>query len=86
VLVGTGAAGVVGAARDARLLVIGLSDRWRTEGIAGTRLSVALGADVQTLFVRRGLRPSGVAPDETVTRYTWTLASEQTPLGEPATE
>ena len=36
-----------------------------------------LGADVPTLFVRRGLRPSGVAPNETLTRFTWTLGSEQ---------
>ena len=37
----------------------------------------ALGAEVPTLFVRRGLRPSGVAPNETLTRFTWTLGSEQ---------
>jgi hypothetical protein len=30
---------------------------------------------VPTLFVRRGLRPSGVAPQETLTRFTWTLAA-----------
>ena len=29
-----------------------------------------------TLFVRRGLRSSGVAPGETLTRFTWTLGSE----------
>ena len=33
VLVRTGEAGVLEASRDARLLVVGLSDRWRTEGI-----------------------------------------------------
>jgi hypothetical protein len=27
--------------------------------------------------VRRGLRPSGVAPSETLTRFTWTLGSER---------
>ena len=32
-------------------------------------------AGVPTLFVRRGLRPSGVAPDETMTRFTWTLGA-----------
>jgi hypothetical protein len=62
VLVPAGAPGVVEAARDARLIVIGLSDRWRTEGIGTTRLAVAEGVDAPTLFVRRGLRPSGVAP------------------------
>ena len=70
-----GEAGVLDASRDARLLVVGLSDRWRAEGIGHTRLAVALGAEVPTLFVRRGLRPSGVAPNETLTRFTWTLGS-----------
>jgi DNA-binding SARP family transcriptional activator len=76
VLVPAGEAGVLEAARDARLLVIGLSDRWRSEGIGSVRVAVAAGADVPTLFVRRGLRPSGVAPNETLTRFTWTLASQ----------
>ena len=76
-LVPPGEEGVLDAARDARLLVIGLSDRWRTEGVGPVRLAVAAGARVPTLFVRRGLRPSGVAPNETLTRFTWTLASRQ---------
>ena len=80
VLVPAGQAGVLEAARDARLLVIGLSDRWRTEGLGQTRLAVALGAQMPILFVRRGLRPSGVAPNETMTRFTWTLGSEGIPL------
>lgn len=76
VLVPAGEAGVLEAARDGRLLVVGLSDRWRTEGIGHARTAVALGAPAPTLFVRRGLRPSGVAPSETLTRFTWTLGSE----------
>lgn len=77
VLVRPGEEGVLEAALDARVLVIGLSDRWRTEGIGAMRLAVAHGAGVPTLFVRRGLRPSGVAPSETLTRFTWTLASQR---------
>ena len=77
VLIRPGDDGVLEAARDARLLVVGLSDRWRTEGIGEARLAVATGAEVPTLFVRRGLRPSGVAPSETLTRFTWTLGSER---------
>jgi len=76
VLVPAGEDGVVEAARDARLLVIGLSERWPTEGIGPVRIAVALRAEVPTLFVRRGLRPGGVAPSATLTRFTWTLASE----------
>jgi hypothetical protein len=29
---------------------------------------------VPTLLVRKGLRPGGIAPDATITRFTWTLA------------
>ena len=77
VLVPPGDEGVLGAARDARMLVVGFSDRWRIEGIGRVRLAVATRAQVPTLFVRRGLRPSGAAPSETLTRFTWTLASQQ---------
>jgi DNA-binding SARP family transcriptional activator len=76
VLVPAGEKGVLEAARDARVIVVGLSDRWRAEGIGRARLGVVSGAHAPILFVRRGLRPSGVAPSETLTRYTWTLASE----------
>jgi hypothetical protein len=75
VLVAPGKDGVLEAASDARLLVIGLSDRWRTEGIGPARAAVAASARVPTLFVRRGLRPGGIAPSETLTRFTWTLGS-----------
>jgi DNA-binding SARP family transcriptional activator len=76
VLVPPGDEGVLGAARDARVIIVGLSDRWRAEGIGRVRLAVAAKARAPTLFVRRGLRPSGVAPYETLTRFTWTLASQ----------
>ena len=60
-----------------RLLVLGLSDRWRTEGIGPARLSVAAAVHAPTLFLRRGLRSGGIAPRETFTRFTWTLAGER---------
>lgn len=75
VLVPAGEQGVLEGARDARLIVMGLPDRWRTAGIGPVRLAVAAGARAPTLFVRRGLRPGGLAPGETMTRFTWTLAS-----------
>jgi DNA-binding SARP family transcriptional activator len=77
VLVRPGAQGVLDVAADARLLVLGLSDRWRAEGIGETRRAIAAAAAVPTLLVRRGLRPSGIAPAETMTRFTWTLAAER---------
>ena len=77
VLVSPGEEGVLAAARGAGIVVLGLSERWRSEGIGSARLSIARKVSVPTLFVRRGLRPSGVAPSETFTRFTWTLASER---------
>ena len=74
-LVPPGEQGVLEAAREAGLLVLGLSERWKTEGLGAVRRAVAVGANVPTLFVRHGLRPSGLAPDESVTRFTWTLGS-----------
>jgi DNA-binding SARP family transcriptional activator len=77
VLIPAGEEGVVRAAEDARLLVMGLSDRWRTEGIGPVRLAVAAAVRVPILFVRHGFGPSAIAPQETFTRFTWTLAHER---------
>jgi hypothetical protein len=71
-LVPAGHEGALAGADDARLLVIGLSERWRTEGIGSVRLSVSEGANAPTLFVRG----TGHAPTETMTRFTWTLGSQ----------
>jgi hypothetical protein len=72
VLIPPGDHGVVQAAVGARLLVVGLSDRWRTEGIGPTRVAIQVAADAPVLFVRRGLRPGGLSPAHTLTRFTWT--------------
>ncbi len=74
VLVRTGAEGLLGVAGDACLLVVALSERWRAEGLGPARLAVARGAPVPTLLVRSGLRPGGLAPRESLTRFTWTIA------------
>jgi Kef-type K+ transport system membrane component KefB len=62
---------VVGAATGAGLLVIGLSERWRAEGVGPTRSEIARAAPAPVLFVRRGLRPGALAPREDVTRFGW---------------
>ena len=72
-LVRRGSEGVLEAASDAALLIVGLSGRWQVEGLGQTRLEVARVAGVPTLLVRRGLRPGGLAPGESMTRFTWTL-------------
>jgi DNA-binding SARP family transcriptional activator len=73
-LVERGEQAVIAAADDAGLLVVGLSPRWHQEGLGPTRLAVAREARPPTLLVRRGLRPGGLAPRESLTRFTWTLA------------
>ena len=70
VLVEPGEDAVIEAADEAGLLVVGLSVRWRQEGLGPTRLAVARGARPPTLLVRRGLRPGGLAPRESLTRFT----------------
>jgi DNA-binding SARP family transcriptional activator len=74
-LIEPGDAAVVEAAVDARLLVIGLSDRWQEEGIGAVRTAVASAAEAPTLFVRAGLGRPGLAPSHTMTRFTWTQAA-----------
>jgi DNA-binding SARP family transcriptional activator len=80
-LIPPGDRGVVDAAADARLLVIGLSTRWRDEGIGTFRLAVAAAARAPVLFVRQGLRPSGLGPMRTLTRFTWTRPSQPDTAG-----
>jgi DNA-binding SARP family transcriptional activator len=74
-LVSPGQEGVLQAAEGAALIVFGLSERWPQAGLGETRLALARDAPVPTLLVRKGLRPGGIAPQHTMTRFTWSLAS-----------
>jgi Kef-type K+ transport system membrane component KefB len=62
---------IAAAAGGAGLLVVGLSDRWRQEGLGPTRSELASSAPAPILFVRRGERAGALAPREDVTRFTW---------------
>jgi DNA-binding SARP family transcriptional activator len=68
-----GEKGMLDASRDASLLVVGLSTRWHHEGLGTARLGLARDATPPTLLVRRGLRPGGLAPPATLTRFTWSI-------------
>ena len=57
-----GADRLVAAAGRANLLLIGLSERWRKEGLGATRQAIARTAPASILFVRRGERPGALAP------------------------
>jgi len=71
-LVEPGPEGLAAAAREAAVAIVGLSDRWRKEGLGPARSALAAGGQ-PTLLVRRGLRPGGLAPAENLTRFTWSL-------------
>jgi DNA-binding SARP family transcriptional activator len=74
VLVDPSPAALVAAARDAGVVVVGLSDRWRRDGIGRTRTALAASPHQPTILVRRGLRPGGLAPRYAGTRFTWSIA------------
>jgi DNA-binding SARP family transcriptional activator/nucleotide-binding universal stress UspA family protein len=64
---------VVEAAEEAGVVVVGLPDRPLRDGLGKVRGALATEARPPVLLVRRGLRPGGLAPRESLTRFTWTL-------------
>ena len=73
-LIDPGREGVLAAAEGAGLLVVGLSERWRQEGLGETRAEIARSAPVPTLFVRPGTRRGALAPPDSATRFAWSTA------------
>lgn len=69
----SGREGVAALAEGAGLLVLGVSERWRSEGLGATRAALVAAPVAPTVLVRRGLRPSGIAPPTTLTRFTWSI-------------
>jgi DNA-binding SARP family transcriptional activator len=74
IVVKAGVDELVAAADRAGLLVVGLSERWREEGVGPFRLALVERSPAPVLLVRRGPRPGGLAPAGSRTRYTWSLA------------
>jgi DNA-binding SARP family transcriptional activator len=64
---------LLGALESATLIVAGISERWRREGIGVARSTLVRDAAAPTLLVHRGPRPSSMAPRESRTRFTWSL-------------
>jgi Kef-type K+ transport system membrane component KefB len=79
VLAQPGRDGILAAASEAGLLLVGLSERWRKEGLGDTRRAIARSAPAPIVFVRRGERPGALAPSGDMTRFGWSVA-----LGKPA--
>jgi hypothetical protein len=60
------------AAAGSGVVVVGLSERWPSDGLGPTRRALA-GGSQPVVLVRRGPRPSGIAPRHAATKFTWTL-------------
>jgi Kef-type K+ transport system membrane component KefB len=74
VLAEPGREGIVAATAAAGLLLVGLSERWRKEGLGETRRAIARSAPAPIVFVRRGERPGALAPATELTRFGWSSA------------
>jgi DNA-binding SARP family transcriptional activator len=74
-VIAPGGESLLSAAEDSALVVLGLPDRWRTDGMGEARLALATHAQAQVVIVRHGLRPGGLAPRESLTRYTWSIGA-----------
>ena len=72
-LLDSGPQALVSAAEPAGLVVIGLTDDWRKRGLGPTREALISGALPPVVLVRRGLRPGGLAPQASMTRFTWSF-------------
>ncbi len=66
---------LVDAVAEAGLVAVGISPRWRHEGIGTVRRALVRAAWPPVLLVHRGPRPGGLAPRESRTRFTWTLGA-----------
>jgi DNA-binding SARP family transcriptional activator len=64
---------LVAAVKTASLVVAGLSPRWRREGIGATRRALIREARSPVVLVHRGPRPGGLAPQESRTRFSWSI-------------
>lgn len=61
------------AIKPASVVVSGISPRWRREGIGAVRRALLLGAHPPAVLVHRGPRPGGLAPQESRTRFSWSI-------------
>jgi DNA-binding SARP family transcriptional activator len=64
---------LVAAVKSATFVVVGISPRWRRDGIGAVRRALADQAVPPTLLVHRGPRPGGLAPRGSRTRFTWSI-------------
>jgi nucleotide-binding universal stress UspA family protein len=65
---------LVEAVAAATLVAVGVSPRWRGEGIGAVRRALVRAAHPPVVLVHAGPRPSGLAPRDVRTRFSWSLA------------
>ena len=66
-------AALLGAVAGATLVVVGISPRWRQEGIGEVRRALVRSAAAPILLVHGGTRPGALAPRGSRTRFTWSI-------------
>jgi len=66
---------LVADVEGASLVVAGIAPRYRQEGIGRMRRALVARASAPVLLVHAGLRPGGLAPRWSRTRFTWSLAA-----------
>ena len=64
---------LVAAVASATVVVVGISPRWRREGIGVLRRALIERARPPAILVHRGPRPGGLAPHASRTRFTWSI-------------
>ncbi|MDX6533224.1 MAG: hypothetical protein QOF68_968 [Gaiellales bacterium] len=75
ILVPAGPEGILDLAADARLVIVGLSPRFRERGLGATRHAIARNVPSAVVFVRRGTRPGVLTPGHMATRFAWSVAT-----------
>jgi len=75
-IVTPGREAILDAAQGSGLLMLGLSERWREEGLGELRGEIVREAAWPILFVRRGSRPGALAPRDTMTQFAWSRAGQ----------
>jgi len=68
---------VAEAAREAGTLVVGLAEQRPQDGLGQLRAALAAQPPARLLFVHRGARPSGVAPEHQLSSFAWSIARER---------
>ena len=61
------------AVEDATIVVVGMSARWRSDGIGAISRALLGGTRRPLVVVRGGPRPGGLAPRDVRTRFSWSL-------------